>query len=59
MMDKIDWFRVGDKDYFFDTHWGEPKATWKVYRDGEITPVGKGILVEDDIERLNMYRVLE
>jgi len=59
LTDKTDWFRVAEKDYFFDTHWGEPKATWIVYRDGGMTPTGKGLLVEEDIARLNTVRVLE
>jgi len=59
MIGKVNWFRLADRDLFFDSHWGEPKAAWIVDQNGGITPVGKGILVEEDIERLNTYRVLE
>lgn len=54
-----EWFRFTDSDLFFDTHWGEPKAAWKVYRDGRTVPVGKGVLVEEDIARLNMDNELK
>ena len=55
----VQWFEIADQDYFFDSHWGEPKASWVIQQDGRITPVGKGILVEADVQQLNISRKLK
>lgn len=53
------WFSVADTSYFFDVHWDEPRPAWIVYNDGQITPIGKGLMVEADIEQLNSTRTLK
>ncbi len=55
----VDWFKVANVDYFFDSHWDEPRPLWAVFQDGRIVPMGKGILVEADIEQLNTFRTLK
>lgn len=58
MVRRASWFQVSDEDYFLDMHWSEPKPQWIVHDDGRIFPLGKGSLVEADIEELNVNRTL-
>ena len=50
---RASWFKVADVDFFYDVHWDDPRPAWLVHTDGSITPMGKGLLVEADIEQLN------
>lgn len=59
MIKRAGWFKNDDVGYFFDLHWNEPRPAWIVYDDGKVSPLGKGPMVESDIEQLNTTRKLQ